>query len=95
MISVDYEKRYNNLNEIYYDLFNKNIKDDIKDDYVLNYSYELHISTDNLIKLNKIREVEYNWLLDFYSNDEILLVLPLTFNIADRFYTHILTNNIE
>ncbi len=94
MLSVDYEKRYNNLNEIYYDLFNKNIKDDIKDDYVLNYSYEINISADNLIKLNEIREREYTWLLDFYTNDEILLVLPLTFNIADRFYTYILNNNI-
>jgi serine/threonine protein kinase len=91
MLSIDNKTRYNTLNEIYYDLFNENINTNFK----INYIYELFISSNNFIKLKEIRENYYKWLLDFYTNDEILVVLPLTFNIADRFYSHILTNNID
>jgi serine/threonine protein kinase len=95
MLSIDNINRYNTVNEVYYDLFNENIKDNINNDFKINYTYELNISSDDFIKLKKIRKNYYEWLLDFYTNDEILVILPLTFNIADRFYSCTLTKNID
>ena len=95
MLSIDINNRYNTINEVYYDFFNKNINDDNKDDYKINYVYELNIDSNNFVKLQEIRNKYYEWLLDFYTNDEILIILPLTFNIADRYYSNILTNNIS
>jgi serine/threonine protein kinase len=95
MLSIDTNNRYNNLNEVYYDFFNKNIIDDNNDDYMINYTYDLNIDINNFQKLQEIRKKYYEWLLNFYTNDEILLILPLTFNIADRYYCIILTKNIS
>lgn len=95
MLSIDTKNRYNNINEIYYDFFNKNINDDYKDDYKIIYTYELNIDSNNFVKLQEIRKNYYEWLLDFYTNDEVLIILPLTFNIADRYFTYILTRNIN
>jgi len=34
-------------------------------------------------------------MLDFIINDDILIIMPLTINIADRFFTFILENNYK
>lgn len=128
MLSMDSKNSYNNINEIYYDLFNKNIEDDyeniniiknddeniniiknddeniikniIKNDdnkinYKINYDYNINISEDNLKKLLEIRNENYNWILNFFINDDVLILLPLMINIADRFFTFILENNYK
>jgi serine/threonine protein kinase len=126
MLSIDSKNGYNNINEIYYDLFNKNIEDDHKniniikninminnddnminnddnmiknDDNMINnkinYDYSINISEDNLKKLLEIRNENYNWILNFFINDDILILLPLMINIADRFFIFILENNYK
>ena len=97
MLSTDSKSGYNNINEIYYDLFNKNIEEDYEDINLIkiNYDYNINISEDNLKKLLEIRNIEYNWILKFLINDDILIITPLMINIADRFFTFILENNYQ
>ena len=92
MLSINVNNRYNNINEIYLDLFNKNIDEDIIDNYKINYDYNINIDNDKINKLLDIRKEYYIWLLNYYTNDEILIFLPLTFNIADRFFSYILND---
>ena len=49
----------------------------------------------NLKKLLEIRNEEYNWILKFLINDDILIIIPLMINIADRFFTFVLENNYQ
>jgi len=97
MLSIDSKKGYNNINEIYYDLFDKNIEDDYEDikSIKINYDYNINISNDNLKKLLEIRNEEYNWILKFLINDDLLIITPLMYNIADRFFSFIIENNYQ
>jgi len=97
MLSINPQICYNNINEIYYDLFDKNIEEEYEDiNFIkINYDYNINISDNNLKKLLEIRNEEYNWMLDFIINDDILIIMPLTINIADRFFTFILENNYK
>lgn len=97
MLSIDPQNGYNNINEIYYDLFDKNIEEDYEDINLIkiNYDYNIKISDNNLKKLLEIRNEEYNWILKFLLNDDILIITPLMINIADRFFTYILENNYQ
>jgi len=95
MLSIDSTKGYNNINEIYYDLFDKNIEEDYDDINLIkiNYDYNINISKDNLKKLLIIRNEEYNWILKFFVNDDILIIIPVMINIADRFFSFLFENN--
>jgi serine/threonine protein kinase len=97
MLSLNSKTSYNNINEIYYDLFNKNIEEDYDDvkSVKINYDYNINISKDNLKKLLEIRNEEYNWILNFLINDDILIIVPIMINIADRFFSFILENNYQ
>jgi serine/threonine protein kinase len=97
MLSIDSTTGYNNINEIYYDLFDKNIEEDYKDNNLIkiNYDYNINISENNLKKLLEIRHEEYNWILKFLINDDLLIIIPLMINIADRFFTFVLENNYQ
>jgi serine/threonine protein kinase len=97
MLSIDSNLGYNNINEIYYDLFDKNIEEDYEDvsSIKINYDYNINISDNNLKKLLEIRNEYYNWILKFLINDDILIIIPLMINIADRLFTFILENNYE
>jgi len=97
MLSTDCTKSYNNISEIYYDLFDKNIEEDYEDvsSIKINYDYNINISKDNLKKLLEIRNEYYNWILKYLINDDILIIIPLMINIADRFFTFVLENNYQ
>jgi serine/threonine protein kinase len=97
MLSIDTNSGYNNINEIYYDLFDKNIEEDYEAINLIkiNYDYNINISKENLKKLLEIRNDEYNWLLKFLINDDLLIISPLMINIADRFFSFILENNYQ
>lgn len=97
MLSIDSKIGYNNINEIYYDLFDKNIEEDYDDVNLIkiNYDYNINISNDNLKKLLIIRNEEYNWILKFFVNDDILIIIPVMINIADRFFSFIFENNYQ
>jgi serine/threonine protein kinase len=97
MLSIDTTTGYNNINEIYYDLFNKNIEEDYEDikSIKIIYDYTINISNNNLKKLLEIRNEEYNWILKFLVNDDLLIIMPLTIYIADRFFSFILENNYQ
>jgi glutaredoxin-related protein len=97
MLSIDSNVGYNNINEIYYDLFDKNIEEDYEDvnSIKINYDYNINISDNNLKKLLEIRNEYYNWILKFLINDDILIIIPLMINIADRFFTFVLENNYQ
>ena len=94
MLSINPQTGYNNINEIYFDLFDKNIEEDY-DLIKINYDYNINISDNNLINLLEIRNDEYNWILKFLINDDILIITPLMINIADRFFSFILENNYQ
>jgi serine/threonine protein kinase len=95
MLSIDSTKSYNNINEIYHDLFDKNIEEDYEDfkSIKINYDYNINISKDNLKKLLEIRNEEYNWILQFLVNDDLLIITPLMINLFDRFFSFIIENN--
>jgi serine/threonine protein kinase len=97
MLSLDSKTCYNNINEIYYDLFDKNIEENYEDINLIkiNYDYNINISNENLKKLLEIRNEEYNWILKFLINDDILIIVPLMINISDRFFTFVLENNYQ
>jgi hypothetical protein len=97
MLSIDSKTGYNNINEIYYDLFDKNIEDDYDNikSIKINYDYNINISNDNLKKLLEIRNEEYNWILKFLINDDLLIISPLMINIADRFFSFVFENNYQ
>ena len=97
MLLIDSKNGYNNINEIYYDLFDKNIEENYEDINLIkiNYDYNINISEDNLKKLLEIRNEYYNWILKFLINDDILIIMPLMINIADRFFTFLLENNYQ
>lgn len=97
MLSINTNSGYNNINEIYYDLFNKNIEEDYENSKLIkiNYDYNINISNNNLKKLLEIRNEEYNWILKFLINNDLLIITPLMINIADRLFSFILENNYQ